>query len=281
MYGVGYGGLSAAVGGVFPAGDALRQYAVENNLDVDNSFYEAVFDGIPSVLTEMATGYDLDWSGRYAPGGFNLVKDIWDGEASLMEISLGASGSVLGNVSKSAGNSLVTAFQAMTDVETNEGTYAVLASDLLDVVREASSVNAAYGAYQAFNAGKWYSRRGREVGEVDPWEALIAKGLGATPTRYNINYVKATVMKHAREARTAASRNAKDYYAKSLTAMKNGNWQEHYAYVRRAKAELIAAGFTQLEAHKSMRNAMSQEPFEQEAMDQWEKHIQRKEQAGR
>jgi len=271
MYGVGYGGVSSAVGGLWPAGDAIRQEAAARGLDVQNEWYEFVFDGVPSVLNEALTGYDLDWSDRYAPGGFDLVKDLWEGETSPLEIGLGASGSVLGNVLRAGSNGFMTAYHSAFNVESDEGMYRVLGSDLADVVREASSINAVYGAYAAWNAGKWYTRRGKEVGEVDPLEGVVAKMLGATPTRFNMAYVKNNILREEREFRSMSSKNAKNYYSRAMNALRAGNLDEYNQFFRRAKAELISAGYNNTDAHKVLRGAMSEQPFDKKVAEDWAK----------
>lgn len=271
MYGVGYGGISSAIGGLWPAGDALREAAAERGLNVQDEWYEFIFDGVPSVLNEMLTGYDLDWSDRYAPGGFDLVKDLWEGETSPLELGLGASGSVLGNVYEAGYNGFMTAYHSAFNVENDEGMYRVLASDLADVVREASSINAVYGAYAAWNTGKWYTRRGKEVADVDPLEGVVAKILGATPTSINMAYVKNNILRGEKEFRNAAAKSAKNYYSRAMNALKAGNIQEYNQFFRRAKAELIAAGYNNIDAHKVLRRAMTEMPFEKKVADDWAK----------
>jgi hypothetical protein len=280
MYGIPYGGISAAVGGLYPAGDAIREEFEARGVNVQDSYFEALFDGIPSVLFETATGYDFDFAQRYGPSGFDGFQDLWNGDTPWHEVVFGASGSVVGSITGNTGNAATTAYYSLFNIENAGGMYTPLATDFLDVAREISSVNLAYNQYIALNYGKWMTRNGREISDVDPLEGFIARTIGVTPTEVNYTWVRSNILKYEEEARVEARRLGRRYYKRALEALKRNDTETYHQYARRAKAGLIAAGFNDGQAHLILREAITEVPYSEDIRQRMEKDVQKYGQRG-
>lgn len=273
MYGVGFGGISATVGGLWPVGDYIREEAVKRGVDInDNYISEAFFDGIPSVLFEILTGYDFDFGQRYGPSGIDVFKDLWDGEVSVAELAFGPSGSVAKSLFDLSTNLAMSAYWATMD-DNDVDIYPVLASDLLDVAREASIVNTAYGAYAAFNHGTWLTRTNREVANVDEIEGFIARTLGVTPSEINYAYVKNNILRKESAARSEFSKLAIKYYKKGDASE---DYETRRGFYARAKAALVSGGFTETEKIRIRIESQLATPYVDSVQEKFKKDAQRR-----
>lgn len=273
LYGVGFGGISATVGGLWPVGEYIREEAIKRGINMDDNYItEAFFDGIPSVLFEVLTGYDFDWAQRYGPSGINVFKDLWDGETSVWELGFGPSGSVAKSLFDLTTNAAMTAYWAAVNPDDNE-IYPVLASDLLDVAREASIVNTAYTAYAALNHGKWLTRTNREVANVEELEGFIARTFGVTPTEINYAYLKSNVLRKENEARSEFRKLAVKYYKKGDSSE---DYETRRGFYSRAKAALISGGFTEREMFRIRRESQLNTPYVDNIEERFKKDAQRR-----
>lgn len=271
MYGVGYGGVSAAVGGLWPMGESIRQYALQNGYDLNDTYFEFLQDGIPSVLTEMMTGYDLDFSSRYAPGGYSLFKDLFDPNSDVhpAEIIGGAPGSILSDVISGMLDTSVVAYYAASDLEDTKSVFKVTGSSLNEVLNNISSYKLGNDVYAAWNMGKWLMRNGSDIADVDKVEGTIARILGATPQDITDAYLKGRVMKLEGEAKTKLLRQARNEYRKALRDEENGVLNSpHY---ETAKAWLIGAGYSTREAEILLAEELRNTPYLNKIEERWQK----------
>lgn len=279
LYGIGNGGVSSALGGFFPAGEMLKEAALERGIDLSDSYLEFLQDGIPSVLFEILTGYDLDFATRYAPGGLSVFRDFWMGEMTPGEFLVGPAGQIGGQTIQDGYrtmNGAVSMLMDAFDVEGNEGAYASTTESLMDTLRNISTINQAYNAYYTWNTGKWITKNGVILTDVDKAEGVWAGLLGVVPTRVNDAFLKNNVLKHEKEARLAARKEAVKLFRRGIM---RSDPEARAHLIRQAREILIAGGYTQKGASTIMREVLTELPFD-ESIEQnfWKDFMKQKEQ---
>lgn len=169
LYGVPAGALGTAFG-VYPWYEDVRQEALERGMNINEGVIEGFFDGAYSEIIEGLLGTDLDVAGRYAPAGLDIFKEAFiTGEASPLELMLGASGSIMGDIYENA-DPMYRSLKALVDPYSPDE---FLAADFINAAAEISTVNQVAKAVYAFNTGKFVTSNGIMLDDATPIEAII------------------------------------------------------------------------------------------------------------
>src|SRR5690606_8409001 len=74
---VGVGGLTA--GAVWPMGEQIRQWMIENNIPGDENIVTEIFSkGLISMAVDRIVGTDMNTAERLGPGGMSFFRDLVD-----------------------------------------------------------------------------------------------------------------------------------------------------------------------------------------------------------
>lgn len=165
---------------VEPLYDDIRQMALERGVNVNDKWYRLATEGLVSIGVEAVTGKQTDVARRLSPGANSLLKDIRDGKKEVIELLLGASGSIFADTVKSAYPVLYGLSAALRGEPQD---FPLKHSDWMDIARNAATLGVAEKVHAAVAYHKWISKNERNVSNtVDNMDAFLAV-LGLTPQR--------------------------------------------------------------------------------------------------
>jgi hypothetical protein len=233
MYGVPVAGGAATM---WPMYESMKSYMLENGMTHDNAAFEMVMEGIPAVALEAITGTQYNIGDRYGPGGLKDLRDIWWGDKALLEVALGASGSILGDILKTSKPFLY----SITELS-REGSKALplVGRDFVDALSNVSSVNNAYRAYYALQYGKLVTKGEVPVDDVSTVDAIMTGITGLQPQQISDAYLMIESMRHQKDAQQFAKQQAVKYFRRMIKAPAD----QMEMYARMYKTWLRLGGF--------------------------------------
>lgn len=232
--------ITAAIGIPWPVNDSLKQHLMETGSPLlDNGWYKAATEGFLSWATHMVTGTEYNVEQRYGPGFGDILKKFVDGETSAVDFIGGASGSFV----KALAKSLYPLYaHVAVGMMGGQEEYPLAKDDVMEVLREISSVNNFHNAYYAYSTGKYFSRN----------QTFIDDGLNATDaammvlglTKKSITDVRLTLggLKEQKDAQQKIQIMAEKEFKRAFLYMGDGDWQKADTHMMRAKALMIAIG---------------------------------------
>jgi hypothetical protein len=242
MYGV---PVAAGAATMWPMYETVKSYMLENGISYDNAAFEMMMEGIPAVAIEALTGTQYNIGDRYGPGGLKDLRDIWWGDKALLEVALGASGSILGDILKTSKPFLYSIAEL-----SQEGSKALplIGQDFVDALSNVSTVNNAYRAYYALQYQKLITK-GEVVldNEVSTVDAIVTGITGLQDQRLGDMFLMIDSMKHQKDAQKFARDQAIKYFRRGIKAPDD----QKELFFRQYKTWLKLGGFT-VDQHPSI-----------------------------
>lgn len=236
MYGVPVSGGAAL--GVYPFYEDVRQAALERGVELDNKLIQAAHEGLMSTMLSVISGKDYNVNERYGPGGTTLFKEIVSGDKPAVELLLGASGSIIGDIFSSAEpatNAIMSLFSPEVAPPTME--------DFLEVTRNVSTVNNAAKAWYMYNQGRFFTKNGSVVTDNNTgFDAFMTGVFGLTPRDATDTFLMVKSRKEQKEAEASAEKEVIKYYRMAIREYNNDDRQLGDSYLKRAKAWLVSSG---------------------------------------
>jgi hypothetical protein len=253
LYGIPVG-VSIGTLGLVPGTnyDDIRQYALDHGLPINDLWYKALEDGLPSAIFKAATGHEYNVPQRFGPGASTDLRDTLFGDKSLHEILLGASGSVLGDILKSSQPFVYWTSRVFSGPEDS---YPLKTSDWMGLFRNISSVDAVTKAYAAASYQKWITKNNVSLGPADNLDAAAAL-LGLTPQRYADTYLSQKGLSSQAKSQKVFEQEAIQNYTLGLKALKDGDEQGWLDYQQRARVNMIAGDFNIRDQQRIMSLAL-------------------------
>lgn len=240
MYGVPVaGGMTL---GVLPVREWLKDWLTKEGIEYDGTVAEPFMDGFAATILELATGSDLNVSERYGPGGISTFYDFFKGESDIQELLLGASGGIIGETIKDA-NPIWNAIASTIDLDDTTN-YPITVSDLIEPLRNISTVNNFVKYNEAVNVGRWLSQNENALTEVSEVEAFISATLGLDPQRVSDAYSQLDATSAWKDHQSALRTEAIMWVRRSIQANADKNYEDADRFVSRAKALMVKGGFT-------------------------------------
>lgn len=216
---------------VIPTKDVMRDWLTEAGVDINQyPVADAALDGMATTALEALTGSELDFSG-YGPSGLPTLYDLMNEDSTWAETLMGAGTGVLGDLGSSISN-LAYAYGY------SEGD--VTGSDLLEVFRNISSVDNFTKLYIGLNSGKYLSRKGTYVTDINQTEAWAQAILGVAPERVAESFAKGSALKRMNEARRKGLKEYETYHRNALRALQAGDEDSYRIYAKRRDAVSVA-----------------------------------------
>lgn len=166
--------------GIYSFYDDIRVAAMEKGYNLNDPYFKAMHEGILALIVHAATGKNLNIATAWGPGGSSLVNDIRD---SIMgkENSKTIGELVAGPV----GGSFQSAYFATTPVARwawsktfGEDAYPLTTEDFIRYSTIATSTDNARAAWQAYNVGREFTKKGMYVGDVTTWDGFVKLAFG-------------------------------------------------------------------------------------------------------
>jgi hypothetical protein len=214
----------------------IRQYALKNNIDVTDKFYQAFSEGLPAMLTNAISGHDTDFQ-RFAPNA-TQISDIISGKKGALEVIGGASGGFVKNVYNST-----QPFRAYiwSGLDSNLG---LKMNDFVGLAETLSGFSNIEKAYIGMTTGKFISKNEMFQGDVDSYDSFML-ALGLTPKTVSDAYQKLDLQKAQKGVWEKTEKIMMENYKLGFAAAQRGEYQTMTDYMNRNNALSAAADFTQ------------------------------------
>jgi hypothetical protein len=252
MYSTVYGvPIGAGAGLATPWYGDIKMAAEEMGLKTDEGAAQLFFDGALSFITEGLTGEQYNPAKRYGPGGFELLKTVFDegpSEDTLLAI-LGASASIFSDAVKWAMPAVISVW---SQTYGEDERIPLKTQDFIDAFRSISTVNNGVKAYMAYYYHNYYTRDGQEIIEANETDALMTAFFGLTKQPMERMY---QMMEEMREDKTAKDELKAAYVKAVRSALRAETPEENAYYMKRARIFMQSGGLTQREASRWLAEA--------------------------
>jgi len=185
MYGIPAAG-GAWVGGLWEPGEDLRRELINRGIEYDDTVFEGLVDGLPSMMMEWALGTDMNWNERYGPNGLPWLRELWEGDTEFADLVFGVSGSILKDTW--ALTNPFWAWFASAFNGTEDEWYTLTPNDFLRPASNISAVEQGRKLWDGIAMGKWFTKTGQEIGEVSQLEAGLNAVMGVQPQSFEEMY---------------------------------------------------------------------------------------------
>lgn len=250
-----------------PAKEVLNQWLVDAGINrEENPILDEVVEGSVHAMIESMLGADVDTS-TFGPTGISTLYDLLNEDKTWAEAMMGASAGVAGDVAKSL-NNLRRAYGY------TEGKMNLTVNDVLPVLQSVTSVDSAVKLYTALNTGRYFSKNGTYLTDVNGAEALLQAFVGLPPD-LSETFAKTSNMKSVKDARKKALKQYQDWQRKAVMAVQAGDDESYLEYSKRAESMRIGFGLTPQEVNQANRVIWDDTPMTQ-SVDENMERIQRK-----
>lgn len=241
----------------FPFGDYLRKKSLEDGYVVGDKYIDSIVnEGFPAFVLAAITGGGDPRKGnwynigdRFGTQGIETFRDALRSDVPWYKTLSGAAGSTVGGVLQ--GMDGFTNF-ALSFIRADDKYFPMTADNIWDAIREISSVNSAYRAYYAMNAGRWMSRKGQYLTDVSPANAAWMTATGLQPQSVSDAYLISWSLKDQKEAEKHALQKFEVVYRRGMQATADDNPDAAKTYFIQARAILAIADFPDSEIAKAM-----------------------------
>lgn len=216
----------------------IREYALKNNINVSDKWYQAFSEGLPAMIMNGITGHDTDFQ-RFGPNA-TQIKEILDGKKSAYEVFGGASGAFMVN----AFHAIAPAMNYVMSAFKSDSHFPLKMNDFKTVFELASGFSNGERMYIGLTLGKNIMKKeGIVDNEIDTFEAMML-GLGLQPKRDSDAYTKLNVMKEREAVQKKLSKQIQEDTIIGLRAGIRGDMATMADYMTRVKTYIQAGDFT-------------------------------------
>jgi len=181
----GAGGASSTALNIWPWHETIKEEAMKRGIQINDTWYEAFFEGVPDYLLKRFTGVDLELTNRYAPNNSFFQDVLGMGNSSVWEVLAGPAG-------KAMANSTYGVFSGIYNWATSSGEYELTTQDWIEALNNISTFRHIHEWKIAAEYDRWISRQGYNDAKVrDERETFYFALTGAKPDyvidRYSVN----------------------------------------------------------------------------------------------
>lgn len=230
--------------------DDIRQYAIAHGINVHEKWYQALSEGLPTMLLNAMTGHETSLQ-RFGPNATQL-RDIIDGKKEWLDVLTGASGQMMG---KLASSTMPFVMWARSGFSQDSG-YKIKLNDIVNGLENISSFNNYEKAIVAWNTGKYISKNEMLVTDVDKYESVLL-GLGLNPQRVNDAYQMIDYGKHLKSAQDKLEKKIIEDWRIALAASGREDHATMVDYMNRVQVYVAQGNFTKKQEQEIFRKAVS------------------------
>lgn len=258
FYGMPIGLTGTALGGFWSTPKDIQAALLDQGIDVDESLLlKTMTRGIADVAFNTMTDEDLAFGERFGPGGNTLLRDLVNGDTSIWEALMGASGKTL------AGNQGGILYGTFGLVGTMIGATLSAEEDFLPLTGEAlhnlaatvSTYNNMSKGWHALQTGAYASRNGLVLDNVSPGDAAIMMLTGTQPQDISKAFSELENVKAYNTNKQEAMKQYAKYLKLSLKSLDSP--EDAAAYASLAKYHL--QGLTPRDKQQALREALKNE----------------------
>lgn len=235
LYGVPLGTLGTSLGVLGQPSNALHKFAEYEGWDLSNPVIQAVVDGIPQTIINMATGANQNLAQTFGPNGLSVLPDIIgssdkvpdvvkevfgaqgvDGKDHFLDILLGAVGTSVGRI-VNASEPLVGVLLNMLHPEDSTNKPYTM-SDFAALPQMTTVGNNVTRSWYAWNLGNYFDRQGRPIlpdNSLNGADAAMELFFGSIPQDVSNYYGNVENDKARQQAQSTARTQAVAAYRRS------------------------------------------------------------------
>lgn len=247
LYGAMFGVPTATGITGLPLADYLNKEAVKAGYTVGNNvFADLVKNGLPAYFMAFVSGGGnvkkgnlFNFGERYGASGFEFINQVLRGDVPWYRIIGGASQSVIANTLEA----MDPLFRFVGNMARDEHKFPLRPEDLITPLSEVQSVGSVKHLLQVYNTGKWFSKKGYDLGETSMAKALFMAATGLQDNTVGEAYLKLDISKEEKDLQKEAMLKAVENLRYSFQANVDKNKSAAEDYYRRAIAILEQNGF--------------------------------------
>ena len=270
MYATLYGvpGMLGATTGIYPWGDDIRNYLIENDIGVGNDMTdEAVkffMNGMADTGLRVMLGKDYAIQERWAPNGLPIVREWLKNpeDQRFLELAFGASGSILSDIAE---DTLPLRTALWSWASGNKEKWPLKLSDFTATANNISTV-AAWNRYRgAANTGKYITTNGVPFGELESFDAFVHATTGASTQAQSDAYRRLEIMEDNKQDQEAAEKYIVSTFRLAVMAIIDGDMEDAADYIVQVKAMMEMADIPMTEyrnIEKKTLDALTQDQVE-------------------
>lgn len=270
MYGAPVMGGGVAM---FPMRDYLRDWMASEGVVYDDTALEPFLDGIVPSIFEAMSGQDMSWSEAYGPNGLPLFSDLLNEDATWYDVFGGASGSIMADLAGSGA-------KALSDIWNDgaDSTWPVLAQDLIEPLKNISTVNSAVKLFEAINTQRYLSRKGTHLTNISLDEAITSAIFGVNPDRVSEAYSQIAAIRADKDNIQKYQSEVQKNTEMGIEAARRGDEESAERYFSRAHSAAIRGGLTLEEMNLARKRALTTKPMDESVLDTFTKRVIRRQQ---
>lgn len=240
LYGIPVGVVGSVTG--VPAYDMIKSALLERGIDTDdNVFTQIMTEGLQGSMLAGMLGKNYNTATRYGPDGFSAIKDVINGDKTLIELATGAGGAALNRLGGALWGGLSGVPDAIKDHLNGESGYKPVLNDLVEALRAVRTGESIVDLWNAASLQKVINKNGVTIAKTDLPSAAFKALTGLTERELADGRLEALSVKSFGEYKDKVKAQYLKEMKSALREFDNGNEDAGKAYVRRAERLVIAA----------------------------------------
>lgn len=244
-----------------PISDTLRAHFMDDLGYIPGEKWTSTMlnEGFPAWTMAMITGKgdlqagNLENTGnRFGSQGFQNIKQALRSDIPWYMAIGGAGASVMSNFMGAALDPFYQGVTSWARGDTGDSRFTVKGADLIQPLKEISTVNNGIRWWNAMQVGQWINKNEGYVEDLSALRATYLAVLGMNPQNQDDMFVKNGIIKAEEEAQKAAQKGAIKDWQRGLQAFSNGDPEQGNSYIKNAMARLTAVGYPYEEVLKFM-----------------------------
>jgi hypothetical protein len=257
--------------GVVPVREWLKDILATEGIQYDNTVAEPFMDGFAATILEAMSGMDLNVSEKFGPGGIPTFYDLLKGDSDLSELLLGASGGIIGDTIADT-QPIIKGIISSFDFN-DQTNFPILMADLIEPLRNISTVNNAVKLQEAIATGKWISQNENVLTDISLKEAVAGAITGLDPERVSDAFNQLEALSVRKERQASLKKEMIADYKRGIIALRDGNQEDAAKYFSRVKAAGVRGDFNINQMRDMYLQAASSEPLDESVLRSYEQYV--------
>lgn len=246
-------GAAAAVG-MWPIYDDIKEEAIRRGWDVSPLYWKVLHEGIIGTMTKIITDKDIEFGKTYGAGGSSMIRDIVRQDKGFIETLFGASGSVIGDISQAS----YPLWAKLADTFRDDGpSSGIQTSDLMKLARNIGVVDVATRTAMAFKYGKFITKQGVEVSDLDSMDSLLV-ALRLNPKQVQDVYYKRNINQDEKKAQDKFESLAVESLRRANQFARDNDWSKYDELLKDAKAYMQWGDFGPTDRTRIFQRAVTE-----------------------
>lgn len=228
-----------------PISDNLREHFMDDleYIPGEKWISTMVNEGFPAWSYAMITGTLPNVGDRFGSQGFQNIKQAMRGDIPWWQAIGGAAVSTTSKFVTAGLDPFYQGALSWARGDTKDERFTLRGADLVEPLKEVSSISMATKWWAAIQTGKWLSKNESYVTDISPLQATILSLTGMSPQEQDDMFITNQMIKGETEAQKAALKEFIKDWRRGIQAKENQDDEQGNAYHRNAMARLTTVGY--------------------------------------